>query len=66
MPSLESYKKVTTPLIAWPMMISHNLVADFYRTKKTRPIPEPNSWPAVRHRVEPHRIVVWLPTEWAR
>ena len=30
------YKKMASPFIAWLMTISHNLVVDFYRTKKDR------------------------------
>jgi RNA polymerase sigma-70 factor (ECF subfamily) len=30
------YKKMTSPFVAWLMTISHNLVIDFYRTRKDR------------------------------
>jgi len=30
------YKKTASPFVAWLMTISHNLVVDFYRTKKDR------------------------------
>ena len=30
------YKKMASPFIAWLMTISHNLVVDFYRTRKDR------------------------------
>ena len=30
------YKKTASPFIAWLMTISHNLVVDFYRTRKDR------------------------------
>ena len=30
------YKKMAGPLVAWLMTISHNLVVDFYRTRKDR------------------------------
>ena len=30
------YKKVASPFVAWLMTISHNLVVDFYRTRKDR------------------------------
>lgn len=32
--AIDRYKKTTSPFIAWLMTISHNLVVDFYRTKK--------------------------------
>ena len=30
------YKKMASPFVAWLMTISHNLVIDFYRTRKDR------------------------------
>lgn len=30
------YKKMASPFVAWLMTISHNLVVDFYRTRKDR------------------------------
>ena len=30
------YKKMASPFVAWLMTISHNLVVDFYRTKKDK------------------------------
>ena len=34
--AIHRYKKEASPFIAWLMTISHNLVVDFYRTKKDR------------------------------
>ena len=34
--AIDRYKKMASPFIAWLMTISHNLVVDFYRTKKDR------------------------------
>jgi RNA polymerase sigma-70 factor (ECF subfamily) len=34
--AIHRYKKTTSPFIAWLMTISHNLVVDFYRTKKDK------------------------------
>ena len=34
--AIHSYKKTASPFIAWLMTISHNLVVDFYRTKKDK------------------------------
>jgi RNA polymerase sigma-70 factor (ECF subfamily) len=34
--AIDRYKKMTSPFIAWLMTISHNLVVDFYRTKKDK------------------------------
>lgn len=34
--AIGGYKEKTSPLIAWLMTISHNLVVDFYRTRKDR------------------------------
>lgn len=33
---IDRYKKTASPFIAWLMTISHNLVVDFYRTRKDR------------------------------
>jgi RNA polymerase sigma-70 factor (ECF subfamily) len=35
------YKKIASPFVAWLMTISHNLVVDFYRTRKDRAYLEP-------------------------
>ena len=34
--AVDRYKKKTSPFIAWLMTISHNLVVDFYRTRKDK------------------------------
>ena len=34
--AIDRYKKTASPFIAWLMTISHNLVVDFYRTRKDR------------------------------
>ena len=34
--AIDRYKEKTSPFIAWLMTISHNLVVDFYRTKKDK------------------------------
>lgn len=34
--AIDRYKKMASPFIAWLMTISHNLVVDFYRTKKDK------------------------------
>jgi RNA polymerase sigma-70 factor (ECF subfamily) len=34
--AIHRYKKMTSPFIAWLMTISHNLIVDFYRTKKDK------------------------------
>ncbi len=34
--AIHRYKREASPFIAWLMTISHNLVVDFYRTKKDR------------------------------
>jgi RNA polymerase sigma-70 factor (ECF subfamily) len=34
--AIDRYKKTASPFIAWLMTISHNLVIDFYRTKKDK------------------------------
>ena len=34
--AIHRYKKTASPFIAWLMTISHNLVVDFYRTKRDR------------------------------
>jgi len=34
--AIHGYKKTASPFIAWLMTISHNLVVDFYRTKKDK------------------------------
>ena len=34
--AIDRYKKTASPFIAWLMTISHNLVVDFYRTKKDK------------------------------
>jgi len=34
--AIHGYKKTASPFIAWLMTVSHNLVVDFYRTKKDR------------------------------
>jgi RNA polymerase sigma-70 factor (ECF subfamily) len=34
--AIDGYKKKASPFIAWLMTISHNLVVDFYRTRKDR------------------------------
>jgi RNA polymerase sigma-70 factor (ECF subfamily) len=34
--AIDRYKKMTSPFVAWLMTISHNLVVDFYRTRKDR------------------------------
>ena len=34
--AIHRYKKTASPFIAWLMTISHNLVVDFYRTKKDK------------------------------
>jgi len=34
--AIGSYKKMASPFIAWLMTISHNLVVDFYRTRKDK------------------------------
>jgi RNA polymerase sigma factor (sigma-70 family) len=32
--AIDRYRRMTSPFIAWLMTISHNLVVDFYRTRK--------------------------------
>jgi RNA polymerase sigma factor (sigma-70 family) len=32
--AIDRYKRVASPFVAWLMTISHNLVVDFYRTRK--------------------------------
>jgi len=34
--AIHRYKKTASPFIAWLMTVSHNLVVDFYRTKKDK------------------------------
>lgn len=34
--AIDRYKKTASPFLAWLMTISHNLVVDFYRTKKDK------------------------------
>lgn len=34
--AIDRYKRKASPFVAWLMTISHNLVIDFYRTKKDR------------------------------
>jgi len=34
--AIERYKKLGSPFVAWLMTISHNLVVDFYRTRKEK------------------------------
>jgi len=34
--AIHRYKKTASPFLAWLMTISHNLVVDFYRTKKDK------------------------------
>jgi RNA polymerase sigma factor (sigma-70 family) len=34
--AIHKYKKTASPFIAWLMTVSHNLVVDFYRTKKDK------------------------------
>jgi len=34
--AIHRYKKMASPFVAWLMTISHNLVVDFYRTKKDK------------------------------
>ena len=34
--AIGKYKKMASPFVAWLMTISHNLVVDFYRTRKDR------------------------------
>jgi len=34
--AIDRYKKTASPFLAWLMTISHNLVVDFYRTRKDR------------------------------
>ncbi|MFW6117864.1 MAG: RNA polymerase sigma factor [Chloroflexota bacterium] len=34
--AIDRYKRKATPFVAWLMTISHNLVVDFYRTKKDK------------------------------
>jgi RNA polymerase sigma-70 factor (ECF subfamily) len=34
--AIDRYKKMASPFIAWLITISHNLVVDFYRTKKDK------------------------------
>ncbi|HEY4711758.1 MAG TPA: sigma-70 family RNA polymerase sigma factor [Dehalococcoidia bacterium] len=34
--AIHRYKKTASPFIAWLMTISHNLIVDFYRTKKDK------------------------------
>ena len=34
--AIHRYKKTASPFIAWLMTISHNVIVDFYRTKKDR------------------------------
>ena len=34
--AIDRYKKMASPFVAWLMTISHNLVVDFYRTRKDR------------------------------
>ena len=34
--AIDRYKRTTSPFLAWLITISHNLVVDFYRTKKEK------------------------------
>ena len=34
--AIDRYRKTASPFIAWLMTVSHNLVVDFYRTKKDK------------------------------
>lgn len=34
--AIDRYKRTASPFVAWLMTISHNLVVDFYRTKKNK------------------------------
>lgn len=34
--AINKYKKTSSPFVAWLMTISHNLLVDFYRTRKDR------------------------------
>jgi RNA polymerase sigma-70 factor (ECF subfamily) len=34
--AIDKYKRTASPFVAWLMTISHNLVVDFYRTKKNK------------------------------
>jgi len=34
--AIDRYKRTSSPFLAWLMTISHNLVVDFYRTKKDK------------------------------
>jgi len=34
--AIHRYKKMASPFVAWLMTISHNLIVDFYRTRKDR------------------------------
>jgi len=34
--AIDRYKKTASPFVAWLMTISHNLVVDFYRTRKDK------------------------------
>jgi RNA polymerase sigma-70 factor (ECF subfamily) len=34
--AIDRYRKTTSPFVAWLMTISHNMVVDFYRTRKDR------------------------------
>jgi RNA polymerase sigma-70 factor (ECF subfamily) len=38
--AIPRYKKMASPFIAWLMTISHNLVVDFYRTRKDKALVE--------------------------
>lgn len=40
--AIDRYKKTASPFVAWLMTISHNLVVDFYRTKKNKTYLEAN------------------------
>lgn len=40
--AIRRYKKTSSPFLAWLMTISHNLVVDFYRSKKEGVYPYPD------------------------
>jgi len=42
--AINRYKRTASPLLAWLMTISHNLVVDFYRTKKDKTYLEAEVW----------------------
>ncbi len=57
--AIDRYKKMASPFVAWLMTISHNLVVDFYRTKKDKSYLEPdvtadNSTPSPERVAEVH------------